>query len=111
MKKLVLLSMLSFAFAAYADDADAGAAPAKPAGPESTCKAANADGSELIAETTVPGKTCVKPMMDKVKEAKCADEAAAGTKITYLLFTKNAKGEYPEKGTNQSVTCPKAKKK
>jgi hypothetical protein len=42
---------------------------------------------------------------------KCADEAAAGTKVQYLLFTKNAKGEYPEKGTSQSVSCPKAKKK
>ncbi len=110
MKQLALLSMLCLATAALAqDEADAGAA--KPAGPESTCKVNNADGSELVPETTVPGKTCVQPMMDKVKELKCADEAAAGTKIQYQLFTKNKKGEYPAKGTNQSVTCPKAKKK
>ena len=110
MKKLALLSMLCFATAAFAQDAaaDAGAAPAAGG---TTCKAANADGSELVAEMTIPDKSCVKPMMEKVKEAKCADEAAAGTKVTYMLFTKNKKGEYPEKGTSQSVTCPKAKKK
>jgi len=111
MKKLVLMSILCAASVAFAEDADAGAAPAKPAGPESTCKANNPDGSELIPETVIPAKSCVTGMMDKVKEAKCADEAAAGTKIQYLLFTKNKKGEYPEKGTNQTVSCPKAKKK
>jgi hypothetical protein len=108
-KKIALLSMLCFATAAAAQDADAGAAPAKPAGPESTCKVNGSDGAELVPETVVPGKSCVTAMMDKVKELKCADEAAAGTKIQYVLFTKNKKGEYPAKGTNQQVSCPKAK--
>ena len=91
--------------------ADTKAAPADTAIPK--CHAVEtADATKSIAEAEDKLSTkCTRLLMDKVKEAKCADAANKGKKIEYTAqfdhMIGTGKLAKKMKDVKQSLTCPK----